>query len=104
MARRASLQMISDEQISWPLELNEWAIKDSCLSNISVMYKESKNYEKADDFLNSRFEKCKKIPGTHRLHCVEPEKNYSLKVKTYSSCQNYKIVSFVEPNRQSRRK
>ena len=68
------------------------------------MYKDSKDYEKADDFLKNRFEKCKTIPGTHGLHCVKPEKNYSLKVKTYSSCQNYKIVSFVEPDRQSKRK
>ena len=69
-----------------------------------MMYKDSKDHEKADDFLKSRFEKCKTIPGTHGLHCVEPEKNYSLKVKTYSSCQNYKIVSFMKPDRQSKRK
>ena len=29
---------------------------------------------------------------------------YSLKVKTYSSCQNYKIMSFVKPDGQSKRK
>ena len=68
------------------------------------MYKDLKNYEKADDFLKSRFEKCKTIPSTHGLHCVELEKNYSLKMKTYSSSQNYKIVSFMKPNRQSKRK
>ena len=71
----------------------------SCLPNISVMHKNSKDYEKADDFLKNCFEKCNRIPGTHGIHCVEPEKNYSLKVRTYSSCQNYKIVSFVKPDR-----
>ena len=55
MARRASLQMISDEQISSPLEHYEQTSKDSCLPNILVMYKDSKDYEKADDFLISRF-------------------------------------------------
>ena len=34
------------------------------------MYKESKDYGKADDFLNRRFEKCKTIPSTHGLHCA----------------------------------
>ena len=67
----------------WHAELYEWANKDSCLPNISVMYKDSKVYEKADDFLKSRFEKCKTIPGTRELHCVEPEKNYSLKVDMF---------------------
>ena len=68
------------------------------------MYKDSKDYEKADEFLKSRFEKCNTILGTHGLHCVELENNYTLKVKTYSSCQNYKIVSFVKPDRQAKRK
>ena len=54
--------------------------------------------------MKSRFEKCKTIPGKHGLHCVMTEKNYGLKVKTYSSCQNYKIVSFVKSDHQLKRK
>ena len=49
MARRANLQMISDEQISSPLEVYEWTSKDSRLPNIPLMYKDSKDYEKAEE-------------------------------------------------------
>ena len=65
MARRASLQMISDDQISSASELYEWANKDSSLPSISVLYRNVRDYQKADEFLKYRFEKCKKIPGTH---------------------------------------
>ena len=78
------------------------ASKDSCLSNISVMYKDWKNYEKADDFLKSRFQKCKRFLAYMDYYALSQKKNYSLNVKTYSSCQYYKIVSFVKPDRQSK--
>ena len=53
----------------------------------------TKDYEEAENFLKSRFEKCKTIPGTHGLYSVVPENNYNLNVKIYF---DFKIVSFFK--------
>lgn len=103
MARRASLQMTSEEQISTPLELFEWASKKSSSQNMSVLYRSTKDYEETENFLKSRFEKCKTITGTQGFHSVVPQNNYNLKVKTYSSCHDFKIVSFFK-NEKSEKK
>lgn len=97
MARRASLQMITDCQISTANELYEWARKASSLPNISVIYKCSEDYVKAEKFLQNRFEKCKTISGTQSFHYVEPYGDNELKMKVFSSNDTFQILSFCKP-------
>lgn len=97
LARRASLQMIGNDRITSPSELYEWATKESSLPNISVLYRDSHDYEKANKILEQRFEKCKTISGTHEIHFIEPVENDKLRVKAYSFCESSRIVSFVKP-------
>ena len=94
LACRESLQMISNRRISTASELYDWANKEKSLPNISVLYKNTQDYEEASKFLEPRFQKCKTISGTHGIHCIEPVEDNNLRVKTYSYCKNFKIVSF----------
>ena len=91
------LLMISNDRISLPSELYEWVPKKSSLINISVVYKELRDYVKANTFLEHHFEKCKTILGPHALYCSEAEKNFKSRVKTYSFSDNFHLESFVKP-------
>ncbi|GBO99190.1 hypothetical protein EVAR_491_1 [Eumeta japonica] len=57
-------------------------------------YRCTKSYEEAKNFIVSRFEKCKTIAGTPGLHSVEPDDNYNLKVRTWSSSSDFTTVNF----------
>ncbi|CAG9773247.1 unnamed protein product [Ceutorhynchus assimilis] len=105
IARRTSLQMITDDQISSAIELYEWAKKASSLPNISVMYRSSEDYAKAEKFLQNRFEKCRTISGTQSFHYVEPNQDCKLKMKVFSSCDTFDILSFhkSEDKRENKR-
>ena len=96
--------MVTNDQISSATELYVWVKKASLLTNISVLYKCSANYASAEEFLESRFEKCKKIPGTQIFHCVEPNGDFKLKMKVFSACDDFKILNFSnsEHKRKSR--
>ena len=72
-ARKASLKMTSDRQISTALELYKWSVQDGCFSNIFVFFKSVEYYKTASEFLKVRFENCKTISGTRKFDYVEPE-------------------------------
>lgn len=94
-ARKASLQMTSETQISTALQLYDWAVQDECFANINVMYKNKDDYKKAAEDLADRFGNCATIKGTQKFHYVEPADDQKLAVKRYSLSQKTKIVSFI---------
>ena len=65
LARWASLQMPSNDQISTALKLVNWAKRDSSLKNITVSYKNTEEYNNKNKLLGTRFADCRAIPGTH---------------------------------------
>ena len=93
-ARKASLQRSVNDQITTLLQLYEWVLCDSLLSNISVAYRTEKSYNEAANFLKKRFDDCKTIPDTQKIRCVEPVANRELQTRAYSRCPTFQTISF----------
>ena len=94
-ATRASLQMDA-EQITTPLELYNGGSKSATLPSITFKLKTNEDYQKANLFLQPRFEKCKPIPGTQKLHCIIPKDNNTVTVKKYSYSKENEVISIVK--------
>ena len=42
----------------------------------------------------TKFKKCKIIPKMQFFHCVEPDRDFKLKMKVFSACDDFEILSF----------
>ena len=102
LARKASLQMT--HQISTSKQLFELANQESNLPNIAVMHRNTEDYETAQKFLESRFADCKSVPGTHKLHYIQPSKESFLNIKTYSSFEETDSVCFSKEKSRKKSK
>lgn len=98
-ARRASLQGVS---IMSSLELYEWAKKSE--SSMSVLYKDTEDYEKIKQFLESRFETCQTIKGTQQIHYIQPKDNGMLITRLYSSSGTSVSVDLFKKSTKRKRK
>ena len=101
LARRASLQMPSNDQISTALELFNWARRESSLKNITILYKDTEEYTNKNKLMETRFADCRVIPGTHKLHSIKPVQNYELNVKKYSTSNEIEVFRFSKSKGKS---
>ena len=95
LARRASLQMSSNDQISTALELFNWAGRDFSLKNITVLYKDTEEYNNKNKLLEMRLADCRAIPGTHKLHSIKPGQNYNVKIMLRNTRHQMKLKCFA---------
>ena len=94
--------MTADKQITSAEELYQWAVEDNCFLNISVLFRTEKDYRIGENFLKNRFENCTTITGAQKLHYVEPAQECELKLKTFSMCSDFQIMSFTERQKSKR--
>ena len=95
--------MPSYDQISTALELFNWASRDSSLKNITVLYKDTEEYNNKNKLLETRFADCRAIPGTHKLHSIKPGQNYELNVKKYSTSNEIEVFCFSKSKGKKQR-
>ena len=95
--------MSSNDQISTALELFNWARRDSSLKNITVLYKDTEEYNKKNKLLETRFADCRAIPGIHKLHSIKSGQNYELNVKKYSTSNKIEVFCFSKSKRKKQR-
>ena len=106
LARRASLQMSSNDQISTALELFNWLRRDSSLNKYYcfVQRYSYQKYNNKNKLLETRFENCRAIPGTQKLHRIKPGRNYELNVKNYSTTNKNEVFCFSKSKGKKQRK
>ena len=95
--------MPSNDQISTALELFNWAGRDSSLKNITVLYKDTEEYNNQNKLLETRFANSRAIPGTHKLHSINPGQNYELNVKKYSTSNEIEMFCFSKSKEKNQR-
>ena len=86
----------------WRLNQNGWIIdsevtefwKPRAASREIRAHRNTEDYETSQKFLKSRFADCKFVPGTHKLHYIQPTKESFLNIKTYSSFEETDSVCF----------
>ena len=89
LATKVSLQKPYEEQIMTPFQLYEWA--SSNISGIFFDYCSVEEYESEKINLERRFENCRTIPGTRRLHYFVPQSRETVLTKRYSACSNSQV-------------
>lgn len=82
LAKKATLQGSSDQQIRTPLELYDWANKN--IKGINFIYCTADEYETESENLKTRFETAKTLPGTQKHHSFIPLSETSIATKFYS--------------------
>lgn len=88
-ARRASLQRPLQGQITTPKQLYEWCLQN--LLNCNFEFLTLEDHEEEARFLQIRFKDLRTIPGTQKLHSIEPVDKKKIKVKRYSADADFLI-------------
>ncbi|CAJ1061238.1 uncharacterized protein LOC119727986 [Xyrichtys novacula] len=88
LAARASLQRPYENQITTPQQLFEFA--QSELKNINCQFVSTEQYKQESQILKDRFEVARTIPGTQKLHYFCPISKERVRVKTFSSSDEYR--------------
>lgn len=83
LAARASLQKPYEEQIMTPRQLFQWA--SSNISATTFKYCTKDEYLAEEITLSTRFEKCRTIPGTRKLHSFVPITTQKLRTQVFST-------------------
>ena len=89
LATKASLQRPYKEQIMTPLQLFQWASASIC--GVTFDYVSVEEYESEKQNLETRFDSCRTIPGTRRLHCFIPQSQDTLVTKRYSASSSSQV-------------
>jgi len=76
-----------------PRQLYDWACES--IQATSFGYCTSEEYENEHSMLQKRFEKCRTIPGTRKLHSFVPLSVETLEVRTFSASTGSKLVKVV---------
>lgn len=88
-AKRASLQLSSNQRILTPQDLYNWA-KSYC-KETTVFYSSKESYDKTTLELKPRLDAAKSIPGTLQLHAIIPIGESKLMLKKTSLSSEYEI-------------
>ena len=83
LAARTSLQRPYSEQIMTPRQLFEWASIN--IPTITFTYTSLEEYERQQIFLETRFQKARTIPGTHKYHSFVPISKDKVRTRYFSS-------------------
>ena len=93
LAARASLQRPYEEQIMTPRQLFQWA--SSSILNITFDFCSIDEYLDEKRNLSQRFDKCRTIPGTQKLHSYIPISVQKLETRVFSSSTDVNIQSII---------
>lgn len=94
MAALASLKLPSDQQLTTPQHLYDWA--STHLPSIFIEFSPQDKYENTKQLLEKRFSQAKRIPNTQQNHAFIPRGNGKLEVKRYSSSQESQLCTILK--------
>lgn len=98
LAARASLQRPYSDQIMTAKQLFEWASTN--IPGIKCAYVSNSEYIEIEDKMNERYNTCKTVAGTLKLHQVVPVSVGVVKTKLYSCDNKYRIQKLLKRNTQ----
>jgi len=76
-----------------PRQFYDWACES--IQATSFEYCTSEEHENEHSMLQKRFEKCRTIPGTQKLHSFVPLSVETLEIRTFSASTGSKLVEVV---------
>ena len=76
------------------LQLFEYCSQN--IHNIKTIYLSINDWENENNLLKERHQNSKTIPGTRKLHSFIPINEHELKVKTFSSCDEFTIEKVIK--------
>ena len=96
LARRASLQIGTRQQILTPLALFKWALQSP--PKINFVFLDNNDYERVQAVLEPKFVRAVTVHGTRMVHAAKPIKNRSgcLIVKPVATSTEESVVKVLK--------
>ena len=100
LAAQASLQRPYDQQIMTPLQLFEWASNN--IQGTVFKYCSCAEYDEVTEQSEIRFQTCRTIPGTRKLHSFVPVSYDTVQVRAFSRSTTFKTEKVTKQDSELR--